>query len=67
MWFKIFYTNCDCLTKEKFNDLELLNQLIKPVIICLTEVLPKCFLLSYTEDMFSITRYNRISFAFRKG
>ena len=55
--FKVFYTNCDCLTKSKINDLECSNQLINPSIICLTEVLPKNRKLEYNQEMYNLTVY----------
>ena len=55
--FKVFYTNCDCLTKSKINNLECSNKLINPSIICLTEVLPKNRKLEYNKEMYNLTGY----------
>ena len=54
---KIYYTNCDCFTKSKINDLEVINKSTKPDIICLTEVLPKRSLLTYTAEMYNLDGY----------
>ena len=51
------YTNCDCLTKSKINDLECSNKLNNPSIICLTEVLPKNRKLDYNKEMYNLTGY----------
>ena len=58
--FKIYYTNCDCFTKSKINDLEVMNKLTKPNIICLTEVLPKNSILTYTEEMYTLHGYTLV-------
>ena len=55
--FKLFYTNWDCLTKSKVNDLECINKLINPSIICRTEVLPKNRKLEYNKEMYNLTGY----------
>ena len=55
--FKVFYTNCDCLTKSKINDLECSTKLINLSIICLTEVLPKNIKLEYNKEMYNLTGY----------
>ena len=57
---KIFYTNCDCLTKSKLNELEVKLGQMKPDIICLTEVLPKNKLLNYNQDMYGLNGYRLI-------
>ncbi len=58
---KVFYTNCDCLTKSKLNELELLMLKLKPDIVCLTEVLPKNKILHYSEGMYSIVGYTMVT------
>ena len=55
--FKVLYTNCDCLTKSKINNLECSNKLINPNIICLTEVLPRNRKLEYNKNMYNLTDY----------
>ena len=55
--FKVFYTNCDCLTKSKSNNLECSNKLINPSSIGLTEVLPKNRKLEYNNEMYNLTGY----------
>ena len=57
--FKVFYTNCDCLTKSKIkiNNLECSNTLINSSIICLTEVLPKNRKLEYNKEIYNWTGY----------
>ena len=54
---RLFYTNCDCLTKSKINYLECSNKLINPSIICLTVVLPKNRKLGYNKEMYNLTGY----------
>ena len=55
--FKVLYTNCDCLTKSKINNLECSNTLINSSIICLTEVLPKNRKLEYNKEIYNWTGY----------
>lgn len=55
------YTNCDVLTKSKINELQVLTDIYKPSIICLTEVLPKNTLIAYSAGMYSLNGYVLVS------
>ena len=59
--FKMYYTNCDVLTKTKLNELEVYSQLYSPDIICLTEVLPKNSIIVYCADMYFLKGYVLVS------
>ena len=63
----VFYTNCDCLTMAKKEELYSLIETKNPDIIALSEILPKNSILPIVEEYYNIDNYDRVIFNIDKG